>query len=381
MTFLLTLAICLVSGANALAAVVLLVNRASATTRCILSQPGEKAVDVAIKKGDLLPVVIGEKMEIAFYSGKADRRYALQADSIYVFGMAGEELVLQHVGLRPAEVNPAAAVLTDASTEVKKSAEQLAEDAKRSSQLLTVAVKVLVDDDEQANRRSWETRLKKRIEAISDVLEHTCRVRLSVLETDTWISNNSITEFESSVDEFTRKVDPGKARLAIGFSSQYQVPQGKFNLGGTRGALGRHILIREWSQHVTEEERIEVLLHEVGHFLGAAHSFERDSVMRPVLGDRQARARDFRIGFDPLNALAMNLVADELRVRDYGSLSQLSLPTRNKLRQLYNEIGATLPNDPAPPEYLRLLGFNLDRSATLLPSAPYPFPTSRSARP
>ena len=167
----------------AFAAVVILVNRSSATTRFTLSQPGEADREVSLKKGDLTPVVIGDKMQIAYYSGKADRKYALQADSIYVFGTVNGELMLEHVGLRSPEINAAAALLNDPALPVdKKSPEAIAEEMKKSSEVLKIPVKILVDDDEQATRRNWETRLSKRIEAVSDILEHTCRVRLAIVE-------------------------------------------------------------------------------------------------------------------------------------------------------------------------------------------------------
>jgi hypothetical protein len=57
---------------------------------------------------------------------------------------------------------------------------------------------------------------------------------------------------------------------------------------------------------------LELLVHELGHFFGAAHSPETNSVMRPLLADKQANSTRFRIGFDPLNALAMNLVTEEM---------------------------------------------------------------------
>ena len=78
-------------------------------------------------------------------------------------------------------------------------------------------------------------------------------------------------------------------------------------MAGTRGPLHSHILVREWSPQMSEPERLEFLVHELGHFLGASHSPEPDSVMRPVLGDQPGRsARAFRIRFDPVNTLVMS---------------------------------------------------------------------------
>ena len=88
--------------------------------------------------------------------------------------------------------------------------------------------------------------------------------------------------------------------------------------------LQSHILVREWSATMSEPEREEVLLHEVGHYLGAVHSPDPVSVMRPVLADNQAIRTKFQIGFDPVNTLLINLVSEEIRERRVTSVSELT---------------------------------------------------------
>jgi hypothetical protein len=101
---------------------------------------------------------------------------------------------------------------------------------------------------------------------------------------------------------------------------------------------------------------LELLVHELGHHLGAAHSPEVDAVMRPLLADRQSRAKKFIIRFDPLNTLAMNLVAEEVRDRGIRQFNDLTLPTKQKLRAIYAEIDKALPDVPAARIYLLRLG-------------------------
>jgi len=98
-----------------------------------------------------------------------------------------------------------------------------------------------------------------------------------------------------------------------------------------------------------------VLLHEIGHYLGAVHSPEQDSVMRPVLGDRQSRRVDFRVKFDPLNMLAINLLAEQVRARDVRELRQVSIGTKIVLRDLYTQLAKALEKDPAAPRYVQLI--------------------------
>lgn len=220
----------------------------------------------------------------------------------------------------------------------------------------SISVKIFVDEEEATRPAIWSRRLRARIAEASEILQKHCGMGLEVVDTGTWNSDNKVHDFDAAVAEFIKEADPGKARVAIGFSSQYQLPRGRTHLGGTRGPLQRHILLREWSNHVSESERLELLVHELGHHLGAAHSPETDAVMRPILGDRQARAKKFIIHFDPVNTLAMNLVAEEMRDRGISQFSQLSSPTKFKLQRIYTDLVKALPEDPAARIYIQRLG-------------------------
>lgn len=219
----------------------------------------------------------------------------------------------------------------------------------------TISVAIYVDDDEATRKQVWEPRLKKRIAAASDILERHCGMKLAVDEVGRWESNNAINDFELSLGEFERKAKPLQARIAIGFTSQYQLTQGRTHLGGTRGPLASHILLREWSNHVSESERLELLVHELSHFLGAVHSPENRSVMRTLLGDKQARARDFTINIDPVNTLAMNIVAAEMRDAGVDSFAGLSAAAIARLTVIYSALQQALPEDPAAAQLLQMM--------------------------
>lgn len=126
-------------------------------------------------------------------------------------------------------------------------------------------------------------------------------------------------------------------------------------MGGTHAPLRPHILIREWSPAVTASLRLEILVHELGHFLGAVHSPEDDSVMRPRLVDHRSHDRRFRIGLDAVNTLIVCLVAQELRSRPLTSLSQLSAETKNVLREAYSALSRTMPGDESAAHCLAIL--------------------------
>lgn len=217
----------------------------------------------------------------------------------------------------------------------------------------TIYVKLLVDEEEPAVAARWEARLKDRLAAASQIIADTCDIRFVARETGTWKSDNRLSDFNRTLSEFEQEVDPGMADLAIGFTSQYRFQPGRANMGGTRGPLHPHILIRESNPQVVESERVEVLAHELGHYLGAVHSRRTDSVMRPVLGDGQARAKKFRIAFDPDNARLMRLVAAEIKLHGVQRVGEFTSETRDQLRSVYARLAREYPEDPAAAQYYR----------------------------
>jgi hypothetical protein len=227
--------------------------------------------------------------------------------------------------------------------------------AKDATILLTVPVKILVDQAEPTVQNVWEQRLRGRIQEASAILERHCRVRLEVIEAGTWESDTRRTKLSESMRDFRERVATGKARLVIGFTGHRAGKEEDHALGCTPAPLHTHILIREWKVR-TEPERLEVLVHELGHFLGACHSPERDSVMRPNLGDGRASLRAFRIGFDPVNTLVMNLVAEDLARRPARRLGELRPRTRKRLLAIFATLGRIMPEDPAAGHFIRQLG-------------------------
>src|SRR5262249_11283614 len=150
----------------------------------------------------------------------------------------------------------------------------------------------------------------------------------------TWQSDNSLTDFFDSLSDFERKVDPAPARIAIGFTGQFRMARGRIHMAGTRGPLYSHIMVREGSPEINENERLEFLVHELGHCLGAAHSPELQSVMRPVLSSRQPGPSGRRIQFDPVNSLAIAMICEEMRRSKVTRAIELQPVTRRRLEQI-----------------------------------------------
>ena len=126
--------------------------------------------------------------------------------------------------------------------------------------------------------------------------------------------------------------------------------------------MRKHILIREGAPNIQEVERLEVLVHELAHYLGAAHSGDINSVMRPVLGDGRSRARTFRIRLDKSNAKIVQLVSTEMATRNINSMHLLTMPTRTAIRDQYMLLAKENPEDPVAKIYVSLMNRSIEHT-------------------
>ena len=225
-----------------------------------------------------------------------------------------------------------------------------------------IAVRIFVDEEEPRIERLWQQTLARRLERASGILGKYGSIGFSVTKFGVWDSEDGQYDFSNSLKEFEAEANPAPAELAIGFTSQYQLSRGKSNLGGTRGPIRRHIMIREGSPRIQEVERLEVLVHELAHYLGAAHCGRADSVMRPVLGDGQSRAKAFEIQLDETNARIINLVSAEMASRHVNHIQRLSLQTKAALRDLYRSIDKDFPDDEVARRYAHYMDQSIKAS-------------------
>jgi len=300
---------------------------------------------------DVVPLFVDGRAQVTFAPRRGEtKQYVLAANSAYYFGQAADGRIdLKQIGLGDDRASAEGRTLPGRAATAPSA---------------VIPVKILVDEEEPARQPLWERRLRQRVEAASAVLDQYCRVQLKIVTVGTWDSDDATNDFFATLAEFEREAKPFPAQLAIGFTSQYQVVRGRVHLAGTRGSLHSHILVREWSQHITEPERLELLVHELGHFLGASHSPERDSVMRPVLGNRQAVRKGFQVRFDPVNTLVMAMVGEELRRRRIQRLADMTDGSKRRLMQIYAALAPTLPDDPAASQFLQ----RINRQTRQLPA-------------
>jgi hypothetical protein len=243
---------------------------------------------------------------------------------------------------------------------------------------LKVKVKLLVDDSERRTQPVWSAALKKRLGEASEIMLRQTGVSFEVVECDDWSIDANVTDLRSALVDFEKQVKLDSASLAIGFTSHpFAPPMGKpvdgrpveLPFAMSRGMFAPYILIREGDPR-TEPERVEVLVQQLGRFLGGVPSPDPFSAMRSKLGDGKAIHAKFKIGFDPLNGLVLNLVADELRKGPAKKLADWPDETQVRLARLYATISAATPDESLNDEVMALL----DRAGLRGAAIPEPKP-------
>jgi hypothetical protein len=333
-------AVALLAAARAAASVVVIANRMPEAVTATVVIDGAQVQTLKLDPGDSRPVFADAAVRVRLPGNLQD--YQLAPDCAYFIGpdvnTGGPTLAaigLGETGQRPwPGPNLARApALADAGV---------------------ITVKVFVDDDELRLQQVWEPALRERIAKASDILAAHGGPRFKIVGFGAWDSDDADNDFSNSLREFEQEASPAPAQVALGFTSQYAVVRGRFHMGGTRGPLHTHVLIKERARNVLEPEKLELLVHELGHLAGASHSPEPESVMRPVLTGGLQRRAGAQVRFDPVNTLLISLVGDELR-RGVRSLSNCSPDTRRRLREIYAALEPTMPDDPATGHYLQLV--------------------------
>ena len=325
------------------AEVVVLSNRTNVSQTFTLLPQGRSSESMTLPVGESRPYFFTGSVRIRFGNGLSRQSFLLSPQSAYCFeqSLADNSLQLEKIGFGPQDYR---------QLDLHKSGPQEAVEA------AVIPVKLLVDDDEPTRRSIWEPRIRQRLEEASQVLELHSGVRFQVVAIETWESDDKVHDFSLSLREFERKVSPQPGQLAIGFSSQYQMVRGRVHMGGTRGVLHPYVLLKERAPRIMETERTELLVHELGHFLGASHSPETLSVMRPLLSKGNQRRLGSRIQFDPANTLLMAMVGNEIRRTGIRSAFDVSRPTRRRMSDIYHVLATAMPQDPAAKLYLKMIG-------------------------
>ncbi|MFO0847766.1 MAG: hypothetical protein U0871_04285 [Gemmataceae bacterium] len=302
-----------------------------------------KPVKVVLEPGESRAFPVGRQTELGFTAAGKPVRYKLTPYTAYLF-TAEDDRVSLHGIETPGRLPD----VTD-----------VPEGPPAPQPPLRVTVKVLVDDADVRSKAVAQQAVRERVAAASAILEQQCGVRLDVVEAGDWKSDPRATDMIELLKGFEKWVGPAPADLAIGFTSRLggkgspRAEEGTV-AGCTRGPLATHILVRETGAR-TDPEKLEILLHELAHRFGAAHSPDPGSVMRPRLADGLATAARFRIGLDPMNALAVAVWADEIRTGQLKRWDDLRSPARGRLKVIYRALAAATENDTVARDYASMI--------------------------
>ncbi len=331
------------------AGVVVLTNRADVKVSYILLQPDGRQIPQELAHDDVASLPTPDGVKVVFAGDGQSRRYLLRANGIYYFHADGKKLEILQQPIPGLLALPA-----DSASLRPAGAPSLQPAADQQDFTVTFPVKLLVDDKEPRVRGLWEKEYRDRIAAASAIIQRHCRVRFKVEAIGVWTSDDNVHSFPELVADFERKVRPAQGQLAIGFTGQFKTLREDQRMGGSLGPFRSHIMIREWGQQITEPERLEILVHELGHFSAPSIRPSRNPSCVPIsaIGNR---GRSFRIRFDAPNTLILSLLSEEYHRRSLAHLGQLPPSAKSQLRPIYQALAAALPSDPAAPRYLSML--------------------------
>ncbi len=324
------------------AAFVIVSNATGETIRFERVLPDGKMKSETLLSGESRPYPSGKTLDLIYTSDGKATPVKLNAYAAYVF--VAKKAALDLRGIELAGTAPA---VGDSPDVVAVASE------------LTVNVKIYVDETERRTLKTWHTAQRKRFDQAAEILKAHTGVDFVLNGFDDWTTDPNVVDLKGLLGDFETQVKAAPGTICIGYTSRKFEPVGNETVkpngfAVARSALRSHIIVRE-SEPRTEPERVEVLVQQLGRYLGAIPSPDPNSAMRVRLGDGKATSARFRIGFDPLNVLAMNIWADELRTGKVKKPGDLSAITQTRLGRIYGTLSIALPDVAMEADYLAML--------------------------
>lgn len=331
-------------AAPARAAFVVLTNFTPDEVKVTITEAKRKPQTVTLAPFQVAPVAVAGPAEITFPAKPADATFRLDPYHAYVLipdKKTGRQLQGVEMPGDPPEQDARPEPNPAPRTPVK------------------VPVTLLVDDADPRTEQLWHATLRKRFDEAAAVIEAHAAVKPEFAGFDSWKSDPDARDLPALLDDFAAKVKVRPGGLVIGYTSRIhpdpKEPEKPVEYGAYRGFPTRHLLLREGAPR-NDWEKVEVLIHHLGLALGATLTPDPGSVMRPEIADGLALRQDYRFRFDPLNVLAMNLWADELRRGPLGSVADASPANKLRLIRVYKALQKTRPGDSLAAAYLDELG-------------------------
>jgi len=349
---LLAVAACAV-GPAAKAGVVVVANFTPAEVTLTLTEPGREKQTITLQPAQVAPIGVGGPAVLVVPATPQHLAYDLDPYNAYVIfpdAQTGRRLEgVELPGMPPdQDTKPGGAPKRDP---------------------VRVPVTLMVDDADPRAEVLWKDVLGKRLAAASAVFEAHCGIRFEPAGFTVWKSEPQASTVPELLADLQQKVKAPPGGLVIGWTSRKveEKPKELAPFGGSRHAPAGHLLMREWAPR-EEAERTEALVHHLGRAFGAVPVPDAGSVMREQLGNGLALHAQYRMRFDPLNALVLNVWADERRSGKVEAAPDLSPAGRARLKRVYGALLKAKPGDPSALAYLN----EFDRDVVQAPKKDVP---------
>jgi hypothetical protein len=323
------------------AAVVVLANRTEQEVKFRLGPVWGQTKDYALAPGKMLPVQVPDSVEVTYQGSEEEVTRAVDPNTLHEFALKDGKLVLEQVRF------------SQSGTRWWYSASQTGPPPP-----VVVPVKILADDEEAAEGGDWQARLRGLLAAASRAIEPVCGVRFEVAGAQLWDSDDEEADFARLEARFREQVMPEPGWLAVGVTRQFRISEEHPLRHRSPGPLFTHLVLPDVQEGFSDADQLALLTHDLGHFLGASHSAEETSVMRSPVPqeDKQPERRPAGTEFDALNALVMNVVADEIRLGEVRSPDRFERGTVAYLRAIYGEMARRVRKDRQPGHFAAMLG-------------------------
>lgn len=198
---------------------------------------------------------------------------------------------------------------------------------------LKLPVTLFTDTSNALVKDVREKSVRERFTAAAKAIEQQVGVKFEAGEVREWEADKKPESLTLALGQFAQSVKEKDGR-AVGFLSQ-AVKGDDLTVPPT----ATHGLVKDGAPKV-EGERVEILTHLLGQWLGAVRSADGGSVMRTKLGDGRAVKKGWVVQFDPHNLIVMHIWADELAAGRGPKPEQFSAKARARLLVLYKSIAA-----------------------------------------
>lgn len=190
-----------------------------------------------------------------------------------------------------------------------------------SGEVRTMRVRIYADHEHRAQFRIWKTRFRTQLDLANQILIPELGVRLEVASFETWTRQSSDARIQEMLKELEARDSGADVEWVIGLVSALSSVTTRMHALGASRPLGRHIILRGYNDMAErkvlgekfdeslavayrEHKQATLLLHELGHTLGAMHVVgDHNDLMSP------AYHKDIQ-GFSPQNMDVMRTVVE-----------------------------------------------------------------------